>query len=61
MNKDQTEGTIKKAVGDLTGDEDLTDKGKAQKAAGDVKEVVEEAKDKVEGVVDAVTDKLTKH
>jgi uncharacterized protein YjbJ (UPF0337 family) len=60
-NKDQAKGKIKQAVADLTGDKDLKRHGKADEAAGKVKEFVDEAKDKVEEIVDKVKDKLTKH
>ena len=36
-NKDQAKGKIKQAVGDLTGDKDLTREGKTDEKAGNVK------------------------
>jgi uncharacterized protein YjbJ (UPF0337 family) len=60
-NKDQAKGKIKQAVGDLTGDKDLKRHGKADEKAGDVKGLVDAAKDKVVHLVDSAKDKLTKH
>ncbi len=51
-NLDQTTGKIKQTVGDLTGNTDLEREGKADERAGNVKEVVERAADKVEHAVD---------
>ena len=50
-NKDEAEGRIKEAAGDLTGDKDLQREGKVDQAEGKVK-------DKVDDVGDAVKDKL---
>ena len=60
-NKDQVKGKVKQAVGDLTGNEDLQQEGRADERAGKVKEVVEDAKDKADDVIDTVKDKITKH
>ena len=60
-NKDQAKGKIKQAVGDLTGNKDLKRDGKADERAGNVKRVVEDAKDKIEDLVDSANDRLTKH
>jgi uncharacterized protein YjbJ (UPF0337 family) len=48
---DQVKGKAKEAVGDLTGDKDLKSEGKADRQAGEVKEKVDEAIDKVKSVV----------
>ena len=48
---DQTKGKAKEAVGDLTGNKDLKAEGKADRQAGEVKEKVDEAVDKVKSVV----------
>jgi uncharacterized protein YjbJ (UPF0337 family) len=50
---DQAKGKAKEAVGDLTGDKDLKSEGKADRQAGEVKEKVDEAIDKVKSVVQA--------
>jgi uncharacterized protein YjbJ (UPF0337 family) len=48
---DQMKGKAKEAVGDLTGDEELKSEGTADRQAGEVKEKVDEAIDKVKSVV----------
>lgn len=55
---DQIKGKAKQAAGDVTGDEELRQEGKLDEATGKVKDVVSDAKDKVEGAVDAIADKL---
>ena len=59
-NKDQVKGKVKQAVGDLTDNEDLKKEGRADEKAGEVKEFLESVKDKAEGLVDQVKDKITK-
>jgi uncharacterized protein YjbJ (UPF0337 family) len=49
---DEVKGRAKEAAGAVTGDEELKNKGKADQAAASVKE-------KVEGAVDKVKEKLT--
>lgn len=56
-NTDDAKGRVKEAAGDLTGDHDLKDEGKADQAAGKVKDVADSAKDKVDDAVDAVRDR----
>jgi len=46
-NMDETKGRVKEAAGDLTGDKDLKNEGKVDKAAGSVKETVGDVADKV--------------
>jgi uncharacterized protein YjbJ (UPF0337 family) len=46
---DEAKGRIKEAAGDLTGNDDLKNEGKADKAAGKVKDAVDSVKDKVTG------------
>lgn len=46
-NKDEAEGRIKEAAGDLAGDKDLQREGKADQAAGKAKQAVDDANDKV--------------
>lgn len=46
-NKDDAKGRIKEAAGDLTGDEELKQEGKVDKATGKIKEGVENAAEKV--------------
>lgn len=55
---DQATGKVKEAVGVLTGDDDLKREGKADQAAGDVKQFVQGVADKVDEAVDAVKDSV---
>jgi uncharacterized protein YjbJ (UPF0337 family) len=48
---DELKGRVKEAVGDLTDNQDLKDSGKADKAAGKIKQGVEHAVDKVRDAV----------
>ena len=59
-NVDDAKGRVKEAAGDLTNNDDLKREGKTDQAGAKVKEVAEGVKDKVEGAVDAVKDKLKK-
>lgn len=49
---DRAKGRAKEAAGDLTGDEELQQEGKADRVGGDIKE-------KVGDVVNTVKDKVT--
>jgi uncharacterized protein YjbJ (UPF0337 family) len=55
---DQAKGRIKQAAGDLTGNKDLKKQGKADEAAGKAKEVIEDTKDKAEGLVDRARNRV---
>lgn len=57
-NSDDLKGRAKEAAGDLTNDQDLKNEGKADQAAGSIKEKADAVKDKVDDAVDAVKDKL---
>jgi uncharacterized protein YjbJ (UPF0337 family) len=46
-NMDEAKGRVKEAAGDLTGDKDLKNEGKVDKAAGSVKDKVGDVADKV--------------
>ena len=48
---DKAKGRIKKAVGELTGNEDLKREGEIDKASGKVKEVIEDVVDKAREAV----------
>ena len=50
-NTDDLKGRAKEAAGDLTGNDDLKREGKADKATGKVKDVVDSASDKVKDVL----------
>jgi len=56
---EQAKGKVKQAVGDLTEDDELRREGKVDDASGSAKEKVGDLKDKAEGVIDAVKDKVT--
>lgn len=56
---DDAKGRAKEAAGDLTGNRDLKNEGKADQAGAKVKEAAEGAKDKVSGAVDSIKEKLS--
>jgi uncharacterized protein YjbJ (UPF0337 family) len=56
--KDDIKGRVKEAAGDLTDDDDLKREGKTDRAAGSVKDKLEQAKDKGEEFVDKAKDKI---
>ena len=51
-SKDEAEGRIKEAAGDLTDDKDLQREGKVDQASGKAKDAIDDARDKAE---DALT------
>jgi len=57
-NTDDLKGRAKEAVGDLTDDDRLKREGKADRASGKAKEMVEDLKDKAEDAIDSVKEKL---
>ena len=46
---DEAKGRIKEAAGDLTGDRDLKNEGRADKVGGKIKDAVDDVKDKLTG------------
>ena len=50
---DQMKGHVKEAAGSLTGDKDLESEGKADRRAGEAKEKLDHARDKVDEVIDS--------
>jgi uncharacterized protein YjbJ (UPF0337 family) len=56
-NTDDAKGRVKEAAGDLTGDDDLKDEGKADQTAGKVKDMADSAKDKVDEAINALRDR----
>ena len=54
----QAAGSVKEGVGKLIGDKELENEGAAEKVVSKVKEVAEDAKDAVEGVVEGVKNML---
>jgi uncharacterized protein YjbJ (UPF0337 family) len=57
---DEFKGRAKEAAGDLTDDDELEREGKADQAAGKVKQFLENAKEKGEDLVDKVKDKVNR-
>jgi len=51
---DEAKGRAKEAAGGLTDNDDLKREGKADKAAGTVKDAVESVKDKINETIDKV-------
>ena len=49
--KDDMKGRVKEAGGDLTGDKDLKNEGKVDRASGTVKDKVGDAADKLKGAI----------
>jgi len=56
---DDAKGRAKEAAGDLTGNRDLENEGKADQAGAKVKELGEKVKDKVGETVDRAKEKLS--
>ena len=48
---DKLKGDLKQTGGDLTGDKDLKNEGKVDRATGSVKDKVDDAADKAKGIV----------
>jgi uncharacterized protein YjbJ (UPF0337 family) len=48
---DETKGRLKEAAGDLTGDQELKDEGKVDRASGKAKDAIGAAADKVKGLL----------
>ncbi len=48
-NTDEAKGRLKKAAGELTGDEELKREGELDKLSGKVKDVIDDVKDKLTG------------
>jgi uncharacterized protein YjbJ (UPF0337 family) len=44
-NKDDAKGRVKEAAGNLTGDKDLKNEGKADQASGKLKEGIDKVRD----------------
>ena len=50
MNKDEAQGRLEEAAGDLTGDKDLQREGKTDQAAGKAKDAVDAVSEKAKDV-----------
>ncbi|MGT2812504.1 CsbD family protein [Streptococcus minor] len=57
---EQVKGSVKEGFGKLTGDKKTEIEGMTEKLAGKAKEVVQDVKDGVEGLVDGVKKSLDK-
>ncbi|WP_216213334.1 CsbD family protein [Amycolatopsis aidingensis] len=55
---EQAVGSAKEKLGELTGNEELADSGKADQTSGEVKEAGHELKDKAAGAVQDVKDRF---
>jgi uncharacterized protein YjbJ (UPF0337 family) len=55
-DSDEAKGRAKKAAGEVTGDDDLKNEGKVDKATGEVKDKAGDAADKVKDVVNPSDD-----
>jgi uncharacterized protein YjbJ (UPF0337 family) len=51
-NKDEMEGRIKEAVGDLTDNKDLQREGKVDQAQGKAKDAIDDASEKAKDLID---------
>lgn len=51
-NKDEAEGRIKEAAGDLTDNKDLQREGKLDQATGKTKEAIDDTADKAKELLD---------
>lgn len=56
INPDEAKGRLKQAAGDITGNDDLKNEGKADEAEGKVKDAVKKVGEKAEEAVDKVRD-----
>jgi len=56
---DEAKGRVKEAAGDLTDNDSLKHEGRADRAGGKAKDMIEDVKEKAEDVVDKVKDKLS--
>ena len=51
-NKDEMEGRIKEAAGDLTDNKDLQREGKVDQAQGKAKDAIDDASEKAKDLID---------
>ena len=57
-NTDDIKGRAKEAVGDLTDSDDLKNEGKADRAAGKVKDAIDKVEERAKDLVDDIKDKV---
>lgn len=55
---DQLSGSVKEGLGKLTGDKRTESEGKTEKASGNIKEKVADAKDSVKGAIDGLKNNI---
>ncbi len=55
---DEAKGRIKKAVGELTDDDEMKRQGEIDQAAGKAKGAIDKVADEAEGAIQKVADKL---
>lgn len=58
--KDQIQGRVKQATGELLDDDEMRREGERDEAAGKVKDKVDKAKDHVKDAIDNVKDRMNK-
>ncbi|BCP57114.1 CsbD family protein [Streptococcus suis] len=57
---DQLSGSVKEGLGKLTGDKEIEVEGIVEKGIGKAKELVEDAKDSIEGAVQGIKNAFDK-
>lgn len=57
-DRDQAKGKAREVAGKVTGDEQLEEEGRTQRAKGEASEKIADAKAKVSGTVEATKDAL---
>lgn len=57
---DQLSGSVKEGLGKLTGDKEIETEGLVEKSLGKAKELVEDAKDTIEGAVNGIKNAFDK-
>ena len=57
-NTDDVKGRAIEAVGDLTDNDDLKNEGKADRAAGKVKDAIDKVEERAKDLVDDIKDKV---
>ncbi|MGT2833597.1 CsbD family protein [Streptococcus halotolerans] len=57
---DKVSGGVKEGLGKVTGDKRTESEGKVEKATGDIKEKIADAKDTVKGAIDGLKSKNNK-
>ncbi len=58
MNKDEAKGRVKEAAGTLTDDDEMRAKGKADRGSGKAKDLIDDAREKVDHAIDGVKERF---